>query len=190
MKKSIIALLFLFLLINLAAAEYIFSVDVEIPTDKREILANEDLIVNTVIRSLGLDGEERIDAKLTYTIVDENNNILDKRESTIALQTSLSVTEIFRMPSNIKPGNYRAVVKVSYQDYSASGSDSFYIIKTGLLGRLENFIDKDPGIFVTILFVMALIIVILFIEILHHKKDRYINKVDIEDILRYRRGKL
>lgn len=161
--KITIILLFVLILINSVNAQYIFSLDVEVTPDI--LIAPHVLIVNTNIRSLGINSDERIDILLSYEIKDEDNNIIDSRSSTLALQTSLSQSEIFNLPSNLKSGKYYVKVKVNYQGYKAFKTEEFYIEEKSFIGKINYLIDKNPVIFI----VMFLVLILLFIWwMIHH----------------------
>ena len=162
MKRGVIPL-FILILVSLVSAQYIFHVDVKVMP--KTISAGESLIVNTNIRSLGLNSNDRIDIKLSYEILDENGKIIDMRSSTVALQTSLSISEVFNLPNNIKSGNYNVIVKVDYQGYNESASDSFYVRENTFLGKLNELMNNNPIIFIIIFFV---IFIILMWWIIHH----------------------
>lgn len=162
MKRGII-LLFLLLLINLVSAQYIFNVNAEVIP--KTVSAGENFIVNTNIKSLGLDSNERIDVKISYEIQDENGKIIEISSSTNALQTSLSISEVFTLPSDIKPGKYNVIVKVDYQGYNTSASDSFYVKTSGIWGGAIGLLNENPIIFTIIFF---LIFIIFIWWIIHH----------------------
>ena len=165
MKKRVI-LLFILILINLVNAQYIFDLDVEvIPKTLIAPPYQNTIIVNSNIINLGINSDERIDITLSYEIKDKDNKIIDLRSSTVALQTSLSVSEVFNLPSNLKPGKYHVNVEVDYKDYNTLTSKEFYIEEKTFIGKINYLIDRNPVIFV----VMFLILVLLFIWwIIHH----------------------
>lgn len=166
MKISII-LLFTLLLLSLANAQYIFNVDVNIIP--KTISAGENIIVNTNIKNLGLISD-RINVKLSYEIQDENGKLIDGRSSTLTLQTSLSISEVFTLSKNIKSGKYDVIVKADYQGYKASDSDSFYVRENTFLVKLNRVLDYTPIIFIIIFFV---IVIILIRWIIHHYYTRH-----------------
>ena len=139
MKRGAI-LIFILLLVTLVHAEYIFNLEVEVIKLTKTVYSGENIIVNTNVKSLGLGSKELIDVVLSYEITDEYNNIIMQRKSTLALQTSFSQSEVFILPNNIKPGYYRVIAKVDYKGYNASDSDSFYVGRKSLLGKLADFI--------------------------------------------------
>ncbi|MEK6841012.1 MAG: hypothetical protein AABX45_00255 [Nanoarchaeota archaeon] len=168
MKKEVI-LLFI-LLISLVSAQYIFHVDVEVIP--KTISPGENVIVNTNIKSLGLSSNEKIDVKISYEIQDENGKMIDMESSTVALQTSLSVSEVFKLSDDIKSGKYNVIVKVDYQGYKTSALDSFYVTKNTFLDRLNILISENPIIYI-ILFLLIIIILIWWAihhHYAHHKR--------------------
>lgn len=168
MKKEVI-LLFILLLISLVNAQYIFHVDVEVTP--KIISAGENIIVNANIKSLGLSSD-RIDVKISYGIQDENGKIIEISSSTNALQTSLSISEVFKLSDNIKSGKYNVIVKVDYQGYNSSASDSFYVKKRGIWRGAIGLLNENPIIPIIIFFLIFIIFVWWMIHhhYTHHKK--------------------
>src|SRR3989344_3202796 len=146
MKRGVI-LLFILLLISLASAQYIFSVDVEVMP--KFISAGDNIIVNTNIKSIGISSD-RVDIKIS---------------STKAIQTSLSVSEVFKLSENLKSGNYKVIAKVDYRGNKTSNSDSFFVTKNTFLVKLNKLVNDNPIIFIILLLI---IIVISIWRIIHH----------------------
>lgn len=174
MKRGCAILLFILLLISLASAQYLFSLNVKVTP--KVISLGEDIIVNTNIKSLGISSD-RIDILVSYEIVSEGGELINKsermidiRSSTIAIQTSLSTSEIFKLPEDIKPGNNKIIAKVNYQGVETSASDSFYITKNTFLDKLNKLVNNNQ----IILVIIALIILIISIwRIIHHYRTHY-----------------
>jgi len=82
MKRGVI-LLFILLLISLASAQYIFSVDVEVMP--KFISAGDNIIVNTNIKSIGISSD-RVDIKISYEII---IRIIKKRKIYIIVYNSI-----------------------------------------------------------------------------------------------------
>ncbi|AJF63118.1 MAG: hypothetical protein QT11_C0001G0994 [archaeon GW2011_AR20] len=168
MKRGVI-LLFILLLISLASAQYIFSVDVEVMP--KFISAGDNIIVNTNIKSIGISSD-RVDIKISYEIVGENDELINKsdriidiKSSTKAIQTSLSVSEVFKLSENLKSGNYKVIAKVDYRGNKTSNSDSFFVTKNTFLVKLNKLVNDNPIIFIILLLI---IIVISIWRIIHH----------------------
>lgn len=178
MKRGVAVLFFVLVLTSLVGAQYLFSVEVKVIP--KFIFAGENIIVNTEIKNLGISSD-RVDIKVSYEIVSEDGELINKSEriidiksSTMAIQTSLSISEIFTLSEDIKPGNYKLVVKVDYQGKETSGSDSFHVTKNTLLEKLNKFVNNNHIILVIIALLILAISIYRLIQYYHryHKKSK------------------
>jgi hypothetical protein len=162
-------LLSVLLLISFVSAQYIFAQNVKVTP--KFLFAGENIIVSTDIKNLGV-GSNKVDIKVSYEIVSENGELVNKSEriinimsSTMAIQTSLSISEVFKMPEDMKPGDYNIIVKVNYEGDITSASDSFQITKNDFMVRLDRLVSDNQIILITI----ALMILFISIwRIIHH----------------------
>ena len=94
------------------------------------------------------------------------------RSSTVALQTSLSISEVFNLPSNLKPGKYNVNVKVDYKDYNILTSEEFYVEEKTFIGKLNYLINRNPVVFIVMFFILIILFIwwIIHHYHLHHKK--------------------
>ena len=169
MKKEVI-LLFILLLISLVNAQPIFNVDVKVTP--KIIFTGENIIVNTNIKSLGISSD-RVDIKISYEIVSENDRIIDIKSSTVAIRTSLSISEVFKLSENIKSGNYKVIAKVDYQGNKTSASDSFFVTKNTFLVKLNKLVNNNPIIFIIILIIILIILIWRGIHHYHTHHKRF-----------------
>ena len=176
MKRRGAVLLAIVLLISLMGAQYLFTVEVKVMP--KFIPAGGDIIVSTEIKSLGISSD-RVDIKVSYEIVSRDGELINKSEriidiqsSTMAIQTSLSISEIFTLSEDIKPGNYKMVVSVDYEGRETSGSDSFHVTKNTILNKLNKLINNNQ----VILVILALLILIASIWRIIQFRHRYHKK--------------
>ena len=162
-------LLAILLLASFAGAQYIFAQEVEVMP--KFVFAGEDITVTTNIKSLGVSSD-RVDIKISYEIVSESgklvnktDKIIDIKSSTMAIETSLSISEVFGLAENMEPGEYSILVKVDYEGEITSVSDSFQITKNGLLVKVNRLVGGNQ----IILIIIALMILAISIwRIIHH----------------------
>ncbi|AJF63142.1 MAG: hypothetical protein QT11_C0001G1018 [archaeon GW2011_AR20] len=159
---------FLLFFVAFVDAQYMFDVDSEIINNEKVFYPGEEIIVSTDIKSLGTI-KDIINVKLNYTIVDENNNLITGNESTIALHTSLKTTEYLRLPDNIESGTYQVRVKVSYQGYTTSASNTFYV-KSKFFIKSSKFLYKYPLAFTAGLSLFFVIIIFLISSLIHKNR--------------------
>ncbi len=181
MKRGVILLAVLFLipfLINLVSAQYIFAQEVKVTP--KVLFAGESIIVSTNIKSLGIS-TDRVDIEVSYEIVSDNGELINKSDriinimsSTMAIQTSLSISEVFKMPEDMEPGNYNMIVKVDYQGDITSASDSFQITKNSFMVKVDRLVSNNQIVLITIALLILAISIwrIIHHYLVHHKKSR------------------
>ena len=137
----LIAILFLFNIVLNTDPPLIFDVDTEILDETKTVYPGNSVIVNANVRSLGLGSRELIDINLIFKVLDQNNRVILKQESTVALQTSLSISEIIYIPNDMKPGMYYVYVEANYKGYRGYSSEAFYVKRKSIfnIGKLFNF---------------------------------------------------
>lgn len=178
MKRGGAILLFVLLLISFVSAQYIFAQEVKVTP--KVLFAGENIIVSTNIKSLGTSSD-RVDIKVSYEIVSDNGKLVNKSErtinmisSTMAIQTSLGISEVFMLPENMEPGNYNILVKVDYEGDVTSASDSFQITKNSFIVKLDRLVSNNQIILITIALLILGISIwrIIHHYLVHHKKPQ------------------
>lgn len=96
--------------------------------------------------------------------------MIDIRSSTMAIQTSLSTAEVFKLSEDIKPGDYNLVAKVNYQGEETSASDSFHVTSDTLLAKLNKLVNNNQIILVII---VSVILIISIWRMIHHYRTHY-----------------
>jgi len=106
--------LLVFMSFGLALSNFIFAannfnLEIEIPSQYRDVFAGEKVHFTTKIINLG--GQQRMDIILEYRIAREDEEISFKRE-TVAIETQASFVGNIVIPDKTKPGNYVLQVQI------------------------------------------------------------------------------
>jgi uncharacterized membrane protein len=149
----------------------LFDVNVEINSGSKSLFAGDDLYFNTVLFNMGETG--RIDALVQILIRDLDDNILIRKEETIAVETQASFSRSIRIPNDFKTGEYVLSVAVFYSNLTASSSDTFNVKNKNIL---FNYLDKKylfiGGVILVALFAIVIFVVIILIVIKFVKKGK------------------
>ena len=109
----------------------LFDVLVSIPTQFKEISAGDQLLAKIKLVNFGKVGHP-VDVGVSYTIEDEQNNLIMENSETVAVATQLSYVKTFQTASNLPVGQYRLIVRVPSEDLIATSTEVFGIVHSPL----------------------------------------------------------
>ncbi len=112
-------------IIEVDSAEPLFDVDAEVLSESKKIFPGEELLME--INLFNVRGFGRVDVSVEYAIKDFKGNILATEHETLSVETQAKVTRSLLVPSDLVPGNYVALVKVTYADSVGTSSDVFEV---------------------------------------------------------------
>jgi len=124
-------------LVEVESSDPLFDVGLKIPKQFKNIKPGEDFLVLVDIFNLG-DGEVGRDVVLEFSIKDSEGKTVLKKENSVAIETSVSHSELITLPGDIEIGMYVVYVKVLYVDKIASASGTFYVEKISLRSFFKN----------------------------------------------------
>ena len=152
------------LLIALSVQEKnpLFDVTIEIPEEFQTIAPGKTLLSEVKLYNLGALG--RVDAVLTYEIIDRDGHILFASEETLAIETQASFTKRTLIPENTPEGSYILKVKVSYAE-SAATSSAWFAVKIP-----SN--EQKYAKYLLFLVIIGIIIAFFFIPIIRRSADK------------------
>jgi hypothetical protein len=83
---------------------------------------------------------QRFDAIVKYVVVDDLDEIITRKQETLAIETTVSVNRNIKLPETIKPGKYYLQVIADYNNKQAESASEFEVV--------EKAIEKKPSIYV------------------------------------------
>lgn len=125
----------------------LFDVKTEIPKQSLNIMPGEEIFITIIlynIKNVGL-----VDVNLDYTIKDGEGNTITKEQETLAVETQISFIKNFKIPENIKQGNYMFYVKANYDGKVGSASNWFTITKPLSINKI--IIPAFLGVIITLI---------------------------------------
>ena len=145
-------------IIEVDSAEPLFDVDVEVLPDSKSVLPGGELLME--INLFNVRGFGRVDVNVEYAIKDFKGNIVASEHETIAVETQAKFSRSLLAPSDLRPGSYVALVKVTYGDSVGTSSDIFEVKAKAI--RLLPMQIKDYRVVLAGIGAVALITVLIF----------------------------
>jgi len=150
--------------------------DVKVEALTKQITKDEVLQFYVSLYNLGI--KKRVDVTLNYLIKNlESNEILSKKEETMALETSLSFIRTYDISNlSLAPGKYYISVLAIYENKTASSADLFEVI---VLPWWHAYI---PLIIATLITAVALIYALKLYKKKVLERLRYLCPVDYDSL--------
>ena len=145
----------------------LFDISLDIPAKYKELYPGKELLLQLTLFNLGEVGKTDVD--IEYFVKDFEGNVLLKESEVVAVETQVSFSKLFKLPSDIKPGDYVVAVQARY-DSSVGSSSSMFHIK-GAEGEFPTTLQRY--------FLIAALILVLFIVLMFllRRERRKIEKV-------------
>lgn len=111
--------------VEVDSAEPLFDVDVEVLPDSKRVFPGQEILLE--VNLFNVRGFGRVDVNVEYSIKDLEGKLVATEHETIAVETQAKFTRSLLVPSDLRPGNYVALVKVIYGDSIGTSSDLFEV---------------------------------------------------------------
>jgi len=134
--------------------------DVVVDVLFRRILPGKDVSADISVINMG--DLSNIDILLYYAIKDFEGNVLTFKEESIAIEDKLEISRKLQVPEDAKFGDYVFYTKVSYENVTAFGTDTFKVVEKG------GWLDL---ILYVVIFILILIFVLIIWKRRKHKKE-------------------
>ena len=154
------------LVIEVKSDVVLFDVNMDIPSDYKEVERGEDLKAQITLLNVGVPQE--VDVSITYLMKDFTGNVIYESSETFAVDKQRSYVKSFPVSSSTELGDYLAVIEVRYSKSFAVSSEMFKVVEKPVVTLLKLF--KTPVYNLVLLIVIAAIVLFLFISRLIPKK--------------------
>lgn len=166
--------------IEVDSAEPLFDVDVEVLSETKKVFPGEELLLE--VNLFNVRGFGRVDVGVEYAIKDFKGDIVAAEHETLAVETQAKFTRSLLVPSDLRPGTYVAIVKVTYGDSVGASSDVFEVkAKTIKLYPIE--IKDYRFILLGIILVLVVGIAIFSVYKFGYKKIPKTKAEEVKDLL-------
>lgn len=112
--------------VDVQSDNVLFDVKIDIPTAYKEVAAGGDLKVQITLFNVGAG--KKVDVTPTYIIKDRQGNAVYESSETFAVEIQKSYVKTIRIPKDLKPGDYLAIVELRYEKSFAVSSELFKVI--------------------------------------------------------------
>ena len=144
--------------IEVDSAQPLFDADVEVLPDSKKVFPGDNVLIE--VNLFNIRGFGRVDVNVEYQIKDFKGNVVASEHETVAVETQAKFSRALLVPSDLRPGTYVALAKVTYGDSVGTSSDLFEVeAKTIKLFPIQI---QDYRFVIAFAVAVALIVVIVF----------------------------
>ena len=130
-------------IVEVESDNVLFDAKIDIPSAYKEVEAGGELKAQITLLNVG--PPRKVDVTTTYTIKDRNGNVVYESSDTFAVEKQTSFVKSFRIPKELQPGDYLAIVELRYENSFAVSSELFKIApKGGLAAKTSAFAGALP----------------------------------------------
>lgn len=129
--------------IEVDSAQALFDVDAEVVPESKSILPGQEVLLDVTL--VNIRGFGRVDVNVEYFIKDLKGIVVATEHETLAVETQAKFTRSILAPSDLLPGTYVALVKVTYGDSVGVSSDLFEV-KVKTLSLYPIFRGRNFGV--------------------------------------------
>ena len=119
-KKSISVI------VDVESEQVLFDAKIDIPSGYKEVQAGSDL--KTQITLLNVGPARKVDVTTTYIVKDKKGNVVYESTETFAVEKQTSFVKSFKVPKELQPGDYLAIIEVRYENSFAVSSELFKVL--------------------------------------------------------------
>ncbi|MBI3035926.1 hypothetical protein HYY71_06410, partial [Candidatus Woesearchaeota archaeon] len=114
------------IIIEVESEQVLFDAKIDIPSAYKEVEAGGELRAQITLLNVG--PPRKVDVTTTFIIKDRQGNFVYESSETFAVERQKSFVKSFKLPKDIKPGDYLAIVEVRYENSFAVSSELFRVV--------------------------------------------------------------
>ncbi|MBI5332648.1 MAG: DUF853 family protein [Candidatus Aenigmarchaeota archaeon] len=161
--------------------DFVKLLDISVETDKKTLGQNESIRFKVIMYNMGTS--QRYDIFLQYRIIElENKTLVESKNETVAIETSLSIIREFLPIKDIRTGDYAIEVIALYDNLSATATSTFYIVEdrqpAGMFFFIPEEIKRDLPVLMSFVIITIVVIGGLYAFIVLRRKKE---QKDIEE---------
>lgn len=149
------------IVIEVESEQVLFDAKIDIPSAFKSVAPGSELRAQITLLNVG--PPRKVDVTTTFIIKDRRGNVVYESSETFAVEKQKSFVKSFKIPPNLQPDDYLAVIEVRYENSFAVSSDLFKVVKkeTQLTKKLTSnqILLAMLFIFVAILALITFILV-------------------------------
>lgn len=149
-------------IVEVESGQVLFDVKLDIPADYKKIQQGSDLKAQITLLNVG--PPRKVDVIITYLIKDKLGRVLYESSETFAVANQTSFIKSFKLPEQLQPGEYLAIIEVRYENSFAVSSELFKIvpkttIKTVVKSKLNIALMSALAVFVILMISFTYLII-------------------------------
>jgi hypothetical protein len=156
------------LILEIKERKPLFDVSVDVISKKVPIEGN----VKAKLKVSNLGDLNNIDIYLYYAIKDFDGHILSFKEENVAIDKELTVTRTLAVPSTASLGDYVFYFKASYDNISASSTESFEVVEKEAISLFLILLM----ICVVLIFIVLIFVIASLWRLRHHLREGRIER--------------
>ena len=150
--------------IEVESEQVLFDVKMDIPSAYKEVEAGKELKAQITLLNVG--PARKVDVTTTYLIKDKLGNAIYEATETFAVEKQVSYVKSFKIPKELQPGGYIAIVEVRYENSFAVSSELFRVVpKEAVTQKIVKSGTAMISVLVIIIGLMFLFLYLLIPEI-------------------------
>lgn len=115
------------IVVEVESENALFDAKIDIPFAYKEVEPGGELKAQITLLNVG--PPRKVDVTTTYIIKDKQANVIYESSETFAVERQTSFVKSFKIPKNIKPGDYLAIIEVRYENSFAVSSEIFRVVE-------------------------------------------------------------
>lgn len=153
--------------VDVESEQALFDAKIDIPSAYKEVEAGGDLKAQITLLNVG--PARKVDVTATYIIKDKRGNKIYESSETFAVDSQTSFVKSFKVPENLQPGDYLAIIEIRYEKSFAVSSELFKVVEKEMtIGKTI----KSNAALIAALIVFIVLMIFLFVYPLF--KTKYI----------------
>lgn len=153
--------------VDVESEQALFDAKIDIPSAYKEVEAGGDLKAQITLLNVG--PARKVDVTATYIIKDKRGNKIYESSETFAVDSQASFVKSFKVPENLQPGDYLAIIEIRYEKSFAVSSELFKVVEKEMpIGKTI----KSNAALIAALIVFIVLMIFLFVYPLF--KTKYI----------------
>tara|TARA_Y100000294_G_scaffold176749_1_gene200075 strand:+ start:1691 stop:2872 length:1182 start_codon:yes stop_codon:yes gene_type:complete len=128
--------------------------------------------LKTQITLLNIAAPEKVDVIAAYFIKDLRGNIIYEESETFAVEKQVSYPKAFKIPDQVEPGSYVAIIEVRYADSFAVSSQLFRVSEKGSFIELKNIAKNTTTMFILAFILIGFSLLLISVRLLRKGKKK------------------
>ena len=142
------------IVVEVESEQVLFDAKMDIPSGYKKVEAGGELKAQITLLNVG--SPRKVDVTTTYIIKDKRGNVIYESSETFAVEKQTSFVKSFNIPKELQPGDYLAIIEVTYEKSFAVSSELFSVVPKEVTQIQKAVKSNATLLYVLFVFVGAL----------------------------------